>query len=464
MLGDHAWNGTDLKNKRHNAVLRRDWAEQLRVAGEDLTRQAWRELGLTADSHYVTVFNPLSFTNDILVTCDAPVDVAGVEGLSSALRLDGSRRLVFVAPRVPPFGFREFRFETNSTGAKVAPAFSASEDSLEGPFYRLRVDRHNGGLASVFHKPSGQELVIGTAGRTLCQTVIYDSQERLLSNVECHAHFDHVVGQLRVMGRIGDLRVTNTISLHAALDRVDFDVRIEKPPTTNEQRLLHFFPVSDGAKQLRVETTAAVLRPRLQPDGDFLPGADTRRVAVQGFIDCSPPDRAGVTIVPIDAFLLRLDQGALAFEALGNDQNWKEVSQDQDGERHFRFRYSLRAHAPGYDQAAAIAWSRQVAAPLTCAPGRLPQRWLNRAHLATDPARAVVTCLKPADAGASGRTIVRLWETSGQSRPVSLRVSEYGVAQQADLLEREFTVLEVKDGQVMVPLRGFGFAGVILQR
>ena len=35
MLGDHAWNGTDLNNKRHNAELRRGWAER---AGRDQPR------------------------------------------------------------------------------------------------------------------------------------------------------------------------------------------------------------------------------------------------------------------------------------------------------------------------------------------------------------------------------------------------------------------------------------------
>jgi hypothetical protein len=183
-----------------------------------------------------------------------------------------------------------------------------------------------------------------------------------------------VCSELRVTSHNGDLRVTNIITLYTALDRVDFDVRLEKPPTTNEQRLLHFFPIGDGAHRLRIETTAAVLRPRMQPDGDLLPGADLRRFAVQRFVDDSPPGRVGVTVAPLDAFMLRLDQGALAFEALGNDQNWKEVVQDQDGATHFRFRYSLRAHAPGYDNAAALAWSRSVATPLALAHGRLPSR------------------------------------------------------------------------------------------
>jgi hypothetical protein len=157
-----------------------------------------------------------------------------------------------------------------------------------------------------------------------------------------------------------------------------------------------------------------------------------------------------------------LDHGTLAFEALGNDQNWKEVTQDQDGVRQFRFRYSLRAHAPGYDNAAALAWSRSVSAPLTCAPGRLPKKWLDRAQLEMDPARALVMCFKPADHGTPGQAIVRLWETSGQSSPVPLLVRGYRRAKETDLLERARGALAIEDGKVKVPVRGWGFAGIEL--
>ena len=96
--------------------------------------------------------------------------------------------------------------------------------------------------------------------------------------------------------------------------------------------------------KVRVETTAAVIRPYPQPEGDLLPGADTRRFAVQGFVDVSLPEGPGMTIAPLDAFALRMDLDPLSFEALGNDQNYRESIRDQHGVTDFRFRYSLRAH------------------------------------------------------------------------------------------------------------------------
>jgi hypothetical protein len=465
MLSDHAWNGTDLKNKHHNAQLRQDWADHLGGISQRLTSQAWDHLGLKADSGHVTVYNPLSFTRDILVECAAPAEVTGVKGSASQVRSEGvQRRLVFVATKVPAFGFREYAFETKSLNGTSAPPFSGDTTILEGPFYRLRVDPANGGLASLVHKASGEELLNGVSGRSICQSVLYDGQEHLLSHVECQTQPGAVCSQLRVTGRIRDIRVTNIITLYATLDRVDFDVRLEKSPMTNEQRLLHFFQVGNGARDLRIETTAAVLRPQLQPDGDLLPGADLRRFAVQGFVDYSPPNRIGVTVAPLDAFMLRLDQGALAFEPLGNDQNWKEVTQDQNGESHFRFRYSLRAHAPGYNNAMALAWNRDAAAPLALAGDRLPKKWLDHSYLEVDPMRALVTCMKPADDEASDQTVVRLWETGGRTGMVVVAAPGYRTAQETDLLEREGEALAVNQGKVSLNARGYGFYAMKLIR
>jgi hypothetical protein len=149
---------------------------------------------------------------------------------------------------------------------------------------------------------------------------------------------------------------------------------------------------------------------------------------------------------------------------LGNDQNWREVAQDQDGVTHFRFRYALRVHAPGYDNAAALAWSRSVAAPLTFASGRLPKKRLDRSNLGVDPMRALVTCLKPADDGAPDQAVVRVWETSGRTGVVLLEAPGYRTARETDLLERERQALAVKEGKVSLNARGYGFSAVKLIR
>jgi hypothetical protein len=322
------------------------------------------------------------------------------------------------------------------------------------------VDPATGGLSSLIPKATGSELVVGPAGRTLAQTVYFDGEEHTLAGVTSEvAALGEVLARLKIRGAAAGISVTSLVTVYSDLDRVDFDLRINKPPITRQERLCHLFPLLRASAVERIETTGAVIRPRLQPEGDLLEGADTRRFAVQGFVDVSLPDGPGVTIAPLDAFVLRRDLEPLTFEALGNDQNYREVTRDQDGVREFRFRYALRVHAGPYAGAEAFAWSRCVASPLLAVRGRLPLREQALPEIAVDPARAIATCLKPAEE--QGR-ILRLWETAGRSGPLSIRVHGCQRAMRTNLLEQDREELPIGRGTISLDLQPHGLEAVRL--
>ncbi|MCX5644104.1 MAG: hypothetical protein NTZ17_05390 [Phycisphaerae bacterium] len=497
MLSDHAWNGTNEQNKRHNADLRRRWNAELASLGVKLLDQGWAAAGLTRDPQRITVFNSLSFPRTGLVRMAVPQEVRGegfqplrleaILALSSeggtgtqsqedrdweptlsprqaipcqAVREGEGRVLYFVAPEVPGFSVRQFR--PSLAPAVAGSVCTASPSGLECPFYRLALDPRTGGVASLVHKASGRELrVAGSHG--LCQTVFFDGQEHALENVTTEVVAEGpVLARLKVTGTVEGMEVTNDITVYAELDQVDFDLRIHKPVTTKEQWLCHVFPVVSERAELRIETPGAVIRPRSQPEGDLLPGADTRRFAVQGFVDASVPDGAGVTIAPLDAFALRLDLAPLTFEAIGNDQNYREVVQDQDGVTDFRFRYVLRGHAGGYSQGQTVAWSRSVTTPLAATLGGIPSERMTRPTIQLDPSRAIATCFKSADGDSSGGLILRLWETTGRSDPVQVAVKGYRKAILTDLLERDKNELAVTDGRIEIKSNPHGFSCVRL--
>jgi len=250
--------------------------------------------------------------------------------------------------------------------------------------------------------------------------------------------------------------------VYAELDRVDFDVRIKKVPSEKEERLCQVFPIMRPEGVLRAAAAGAVIRPRPQPEGDLLPGADTRRFAVQEFVNVSD-QRLSVTIVPLDAFALRLDLDPISFEALGNDQNYREVLRDQHGATEFRFRYSLRARSGGYNGAEVIAFSRDAATPPLALLGRFADEQAGRPPVLTvDPGRAVATCFKPADGEPSRGCIVRLWETAGRSGPLRIGLAGFSQAVETDLLERDRRKLDVSDAQIEVDLKAHGYAAVRL--
>jgi hypothetical protein len=159
---------------------------------------------------------------------------------------------------------------------------------------------------------------------------------------------------------------------------------------------------------------------------------------------------------------LRLDLDPFTIEALGSDQNHREVLHDQDGQTQFRFRYSLRANAGGYRGAEAVAFARSASVPLRSRTGRLSAASNAAPRINVDATRAVATCLKPADDPHAGGLVLRVWETAGQTGPLRIGVSGLGKAVATDLLERDGSALAVRDGAIDVELRPHGHAALRL--
>jgi hypothetical protein len=465
MLADHAWNGTDDANRRVNAGLRRVWADALVDAARDLAARAWKALEFEDRSTQVTVYNPTGLPRRDVVRFAVPPgrprrEVRGPDGRalpSQAVLEDEQPVVYFVPPPLRPF---EAVVLGLVPGAPPPPtALAATPTSLDGPFYRLAVDPRTGGLASLVHKPTGRELV-ATGRRTLGQTVYHDGAEAPVAGVQSDVEtVGPVLARLHVSYRTGPAATELFVTLYAAVDRVDLDYHVVKEPSTAEERLVHVFPVAAGSDVLRLDTTGAVVRPRPAPRGDLLPGGNTRRFAVQGFVDVSGRG-GGVTIVPIDAFLLRNDLEPLSFEALGNDQNFKEVTRDQGGATTFRFRYALRAH-DGWGDAEAFAWSRTVVMPVEATRGRIGRAL--PAGPVVDPARALVLALKPPDDPGARGVVLRLRETAGRGGSLAIEAPRRRRAFLLDLLERERGELKVAGGRVEVDLPAHGFAALRLE-
>ena len=484
MLADHAWNGTNDNNKRHNAELRRKWSEELNRLGHKLVEIGWSGVGLEPSERYVTIFNSLSFPRKSLVRIKCPKDVNCVVTDQRNIPCqivdeDGEQFLYFVSPQIPAFSFKQFQLKSELKGVNetenkaTTPHHRTSGGSVElkSPYYLLKVDTQNGGISSIVHKATGTEIVISETGRDLCQTIYFDGQEHSLQNIQSEiAAGGPVLVRLKITGNVDGIEVTNFVTMYAELDQADFDLRMRKPITTKQERLCQVFPVLNKGAVLRIETTGAVIRPRSQPEGDLLAGADTRRFAVQGFIDASLPDGVGVTIAPLDAYALRMDLDPITFEALGNDQNYREVTRDQDGVTNFRFRYALQAHTGGYRSAKVFGWSRSVATPMFAALGRIPeeevvQRGVNPpdiGQIEVDAARAIATCLKQADGDIPEGFILRIWEVAGLSEPISIGLKGYNRAILTDLLERDRKELKIVDKKVIINPNSNGFCSLRL--
>jgi len=468
MLSDHAWNGTDDNNKRHNAELRQKWSQELNHLAQKLLQSGWSGVGLEPNERDVTIFNNLSFSRGGLVRIQYPEDINAVVADGKNLNCqivteNGQRISYFVSPEIPGFGFKQLQLKSEPQARIRQDKLVATPAQLESPYYLLKVDTQTGGISSLIHKATGTELVASDMGRSLCQTIYFDGQEHTLQNIESEvAAGGPVLVRLKITGDVEGIEVTTFVTMYAELDQVDFDVHIKKNVTTNQQRLCQVFGVLSKDSVLRIETTGAVIRPRPQPQGDLLPGADTRRFAVQNFVDVCSPQGIGVTIAPLDAFALRMDLNPITFEAIGNDQNYREVTQDQHGHTNFRFRYSLRAYTDGYQTARTFAWSRNVASPLLAALGIVPEKNISKISVELDPTRVIATCFKPADGNISEGFILRLWEVAGRREPLSIGLKGYSKAILTDLLEHNRKELRIIDDKVTINPNPYGFCALRL--
>jgi hypothetical protein len=464
MLADHAWNGTDAANKNVNAELRRKWGVELNRLAQDLNRKAWIAAGLTSDRDSLTIFNSLSWPRADLVRVEAPAAVTGIaQGArdipAQVVEEEGKSVLYFVSAEIDGFAFATFQTKPKPGKPSRPTSLRASATDLESPYYRLRIDTATGGIASLIDKSTGKELIVNGTGHTLGQTVFFDSAEHQLSNVRSAVDsVGPVLARLKITGSTEGIEVATRVTVYAELDRVDLDISIHKPATTQEQRVTQMFPISAPGAVERLDTMGGVERPRLQPEGDLLPGADPRRFAVQGFVDTSVPGGSGVTVAPLESFALRRDLGdGITFEALGNDQNYKESTRDQHGVTDFLFRYSLRPHAGAYNNAEIVGWSRAVATPLLAAFGKVKSE--STPTVTLDPHRAIALALKPAEERGH---LLRIWETAGRSGPTEIGVSGYREAVLTDLLERDLNPLPIRDSHITLDLRANGFAAVRL--
>lgn len=453
MLSDHAWNGTDDNNKRHNADLRRKWSEELSYIGDKLIQKSWNCLISKKDEGHITLFNSLSFPRSELVRMELS-DKTKTPDNSQIVQENGKDYAYLVSDELSGFGFQNIATDPINEDKQASDKLKATDLELESPYYHLEIDPNTSGISSLIHKPTGTEIVV-KGNNSLCQTTYFDGTEHIMQDFKSEIiAIGEVMARMKVSGSINSIDVTNYVTVYADLDRVDFDIHINKPITAREEQLCQIFPVVQKDMTLRIETTGAVIRPKPQPEGDLLPGADTRRFAVQGFIDASNND-IGVSITPLDSFLLRLDLGQITFEAIGNDQNYREVTNDQNGVTDFRFRYSLQVHKGEYNGARAFAWSRSVANPLMYAIGSINKSVNTSIDIPSE--RAISTCFKPAE---DDGYIIRLWETSGQSNAINIGINGYKQATQTDLLERNQENLDIKDGNVNLNVRAYGFASL----
>jgi alpha-mannosidase len=150
---------------------------------------------------------------------EVPYQVLPAEGF-----LKGLHRILF-APRVPPFGYRLYRFVARKPTVPMPSTLCATHDSLENVRWWLTVDPATGGIARLTDKRTGREVFAGTAHLAIVVDDPSDTWSHGLDRFGFEGHVFECAGVdvieagplrtgLRVRTCADDSIVTSTYLLH----------------------------------------------------------------------------------------------------------------------------------------------------------------------------------------------------------------------------------------------------------
>ncbi len=489
---EHTWGGWNSISDPQAEFVRGQWA--LKSAFAYRAREAARSVlrkGTDALAALVppekepafAVFNSLSWPRTEAVRIALPKAIQDLKGkfriVDRAKRVDakfqmmGEEALLMLARDVPPLGYATYVFVPGEAPGTPAPgsAAGAGAATVRGPvvenaFYRVTVDPKTGGLASVYDKELGREIVDPAAPYAL-NTYVYENPEggrNAVDDMKKRAAFARAVpdGVTIAAGSSGPVATSlvvkssakgaaaleQTIVLYDDVKRIDLVDRLDKIAILDPEAVYFAFPfaVKGGAPAVRFEIADA----DMAPETEQLPGTTRDWHTVQHWAEFSG---GGLSVVwspreaPLVQFgdintgkwLLKLDlANAWIFSYAMNNYWMTNFKASQDG-RH-EFSYAITSRAGGPDRVASSRFGGEHNAPLETAwipagaTGSLPA---SGSFFAVDRPNVIIQALKISENGRG--LVVRLREIAGQ--PAEARISapllggRLGEASETDIVE-----------------------------
>jgi alpha-mannosidase len=364
---------------------------------------------------------------------------------------------------------------------------------IESRFYRVQFDPA-GGIVSIHDKELGRELVDQKAPYRLNQYVYVAGGKgtmiegfngpippntpdaKLEISVSDHATLHRAqlpgLGEMMQVETAGTMapKITNEIIVWDAIKRIDIVNHLTKTLTHDKESVYFAFPFEAKEPTFRYEAPAAIVN----ANTDMLPGACLDWFTVQHFVEVAGQDVA-IAWATLDAPLvcfqdvnrgkwqtkLPMTNGHLYAYVMNN--YWPlNYAAGQGGD--YTFRFAITSRPKGDNVASAqFGWGMSNAllgvAVMPNLRGPLPQGPTSLVSIA-EP-NVVVVGAKLADEGSA--LVVRLWELSGQPTTAHLRLDGRIPAVKAtacNLVEERQQPLEIRDGEVAVPIRGQGLATI----
>lgn len=215
-------------------------AQALADAAHAQSVSALSRLITTSADRTIVVFNSLNWERGGLVRVAAPgagawsvVDPGSGRTMPTQQLSDGS--VAFLADAIPSMGYRTFRWTKQAP--KNAVTLRAAGTEIENEYYRVTIDTVTGGVAGIWDKRRGIELVDRSAPYKLHE-YIYQRIEGpgARKPVEYHPTMigrssfagQCVAGITTRMSATGCVSIEQTVALTAGSDVIDFRVHLDR--------------------------------------------------------------------------------------------------------------------------------------------------------------------------------------------------------------------------------------------
>ncbi len=427
----------------------------------------------------LVVYNPLLWERTDPVLCDIPkipgresfriLDPQGIDIPYQVIPLSertGSAplRVVFIAERIPSFGYALFRIVPADKAPEFAPALTAGPDFLENEFFKVRVNPKTGWLDGLFDKANNREVLNGP-GNVL--QAIVDEPESMsawelgLKETIANIGESGAKVELRESGPVrAVIRVTSPfrrsvfdldIVLYQKIPRVDFHLRLN----WQERKLMikSAFPLNIRNDKAEFEI----------PFGSITRPADGREVPALRWIDVGDDSGSyGVGLLNDSRYGFDVKNSVARISVIHG-----ATSPDPEADRGpHELVYALYPHGGTWKEAQTMRRGYELNSPLLpriamAHPGSGP---VKRSFLSVDRENVVLSTVKKVTGYAERDLIIRCYEAFGRKTEVNLALPWPVEAVETDLIERPLKTWNASGNTVTLSLEPFEIKTIRLSR